>query len=110
MDVTLTLLFTARDGEETPAVEFASVTPSSVVLYIGEKNDVTTDVSVEFNQETTDPTVAGEELWQMSVWFSKSETGSGQVKNLVRSALSDEQGLMPVDFDNFVAEVRRVQF
>lgn len=65
-----------------------------------------TDVSVMFNEETTDPTVAGEELWQMSVWFSKSEVGSGQARGHVKSALSDEQGQMPVDFENFVTEVR----
>lgn len=94
-----------RGEEETPAVEFASVTPTPVTLYIGEKNDVMTNVAVEFNEETTDPNVAGEELWQMSVWFSKSETGAGQVKSLVRSALNDEQGQMPVNFDSFVAEV-----
>lgn len=41
-----------RGEEETPAVEFASVTPTPVTLYIGEKNDVMTNVAVEFNEET----------------------------------------------------------
>ncbi|PIK45525.1 putative alpha-1 collagen isoform X4 [Apostichopus japonicus] len=63
--------------KETPTVEFKSVQPTPVTLIIGESNDVTTDVTVEFEPETTDPSVSGKGLWDMSVWFSKSDTGAG---------------------------------
>lgn len=104
------VLMIERGVTETPTVEFASVQPTPVTLYIGEKNDVTTDVTVEFNEDTTDPTVAGDELWQMSLWFSKSDDGLGSVKSYVKSALADEQGQIPVNFDDFVMEVSDLRY
>lgn len=78
-----------------------------MTLYVGEKNDVTTDVTVKFEESITDPTVAGEQLWQMALWFSKSDDGVGSSTGFVESTLNQAQGSMPVDFDDFVMEVRR---
>lgn len=62
-------------------------------------------MTVRFNEDNTDPDTAGEELWQMAVWFSKDDDGAGSSTGFVESALTDDQGTMPVDFDNFVMEV-----
>lgn len=86
-------------------MEFASVEPTPVTLYLGEENSVTTDVNVAFNEETTDSDVAGEDLWQMAVWFSKTDTGKGSKKGFTKSAMTEAQGEMPVDFEDFEVEV-----
>ena len=86
-------------------VQFRSTQPTPITLYIGENNEVTTDVTVKFKESVTDPTVAGENLWQMTLWFSKSDDGQGSTTGMVKSALSEAQGAKPVDFDDFVMEV-----
>ncbi|KAJ8036240.1 hypothetical protein HOLleu_20156 [Holothuria leucospilota] len=94
-----------RDDDTTPTVQFASVQPTPVTLYIGEKTEVTTDVDVKFKEETTDPNTAGANLWQMALWFSKDEEGAGKTTGYVESVLSEAQGEKPVDFSEFVMEV-----
>lgn len=88
-------------------MEFKSVQPTPVTLIIGESNDVTTDVTVEFEPETTDPSVSGKGLWDMSVWFSKSDTGAGSSTGMVESALSGPQKKQPVDLGDFEFSVSR---
>lgn len=82
------------------------MTPTGVELFVGEKNKVSTDVDIVFNQANTDPDTAGENLWQLSLWYSKDEDGEGRATGLVESTLSQEQGAQPVDnFNPFVFEV-----
>lgn len=87
--------------KNTPTVEFKSVQPTPVTLIIGENNDVTTDVSVEFEPETTDETVSGKNLWEMSLWFSKSKTGAGSSTGFVEKTLNTRQKKQPVSFSDF---------
>lgn len=98
-------VYTARDDDTTPTVQFAAVQPTPVTLYMGERTDVTTDVDVKFKEENTDPNTAGVNLWQMALWFSKSDIGSGKTTDYVHSTLNEAQGEKSVDFDDFVMEV-----
>ncbi|KAJ8030382.1 hypothetical protein HOLleu_26794 [Holothuria leucospilota] len=88
-------------AKRTPTVEFKSVEPTPVTLLIGKNNEVTTDVSIEFERETTDEDVSGKNLWELSVWFSKAKDGAGSVTGMVDRALNSGQKKQPVDFSDF---------
>lgn len=89
-----------------PTVQFASTQPTPVTIYEEELNVVNTDVVVTFNEPNTDPTVAGEDLWQMQVWFSKAEDGQGSSIGMIEAALTEEQANKPIDFSDFTFEVK----
>lgn len=97
-------------GSQEPVVEFASVQPSPVTIYEDRENPVTTTVTVTFNEATTDPTVSGSNLWQMTLWFSKASDGQGSQTGTIESALSAAQGAMPVNFNNMAFEVGQILF
>lgn len=88
-------LITARspDGQK---LEIVSTTPDPVTLYRNERNDVTTNVVVDFD---ADYGVSGKKLWQMSLWFSKSPLGSGKKTNLRESTLRGSQRNQPLHIE-----------
>lgn len=71
-----------------------STTP--VTLYLDEENDVTTDVKVEFEAPYK---IAGKNLWQMAIWFSKYPDGSGDKTNRRSKTLSQRQKDKPLKPD-----------
>lgn len=95
---------TVREEPE-PTVQFESTQPTGVTIYEEELNVVNTDVVVNFNEPNTDPTVAGVDLWQMQLWFSKADNGLGSSIGTIESALSEEQADQPVSFTDFSFEV-----
>lgn len=90
---------------QDPTVEFASVSLTGVTVYEEQENPVTTTVSVDFKEDTTEEGVSGSNLWQVALWFSKAADGLGSETDRVESALSSAQGAQTVNFDNFQFEV-----
>lgn len=77
-------------------LELVSTKPTPVVLYKNEQNDVTTDVTVDFD---ADYGVSGDNLWQMSLWFSKSPVGDGKKTNFRESTLRKSQRNKDLDIE-----------
>ncbi|PIK45524.1 putative alpha-1 collagen isoform X4, partial [Apostichopus japonicus] len=92
------------EESQEPEVEFASVTTTGVTLFEGQDNTVSVTVSATFNEANTDESVAGQNLWQVRLWFSKAEDGQGSSVNTVDNSLSSAQSAKSVNFNDFTFE------
>lgn len=84
--------------------------PTPVTLVVGQENDVTTDVTIEFDKDNTDESTAGTNLWELSLWFSKAENGAGSSTGMRDETLSQAQKDQPVNFDDFEFTVSLQRF
>lgn len=79
-----------------------------MTLYTDEVNEVTTDITVEWD---ADYGVNGRDNWEMSVWYSKLADGSGKQTDLDENALIRPQRNQPLTIDDpLVFEVSKIIF